>query len=114
MKLAEGRRPGRHELRPDARAMLDRIQGGEEFPRLVPLIASESEAGSFGGTRPTNRPPRSDRGRERTREAPREPQPQRPQASAMPEQAPPSIAPTVPPPVTQSSEDDFGAGLGAE
>ena len=123
MKLAEGQRPGRLDLRPELRSMLDRIQGGEEFPRMTSPLTEDSEGGSggYGGSKSRNRPPRPERsgGDEDRPPPPREPRPaDEPQAAVTTE----PIASSAPPPViaeppSQSpvppAEDDFGAGLGA-
>ena len=117
MKLAEGLRTGRGYLRPELRSVLDRIQGGEEIPRLMPLIAGESDAGAFGGAKSRGRPPRPERYNDRSNEPPRESRPQ--EMLASPEAEPPlpavtSVAPPMPapPPQIQPPDgDDFGAGL---
>ena len=118
MKLAEGQRPGRLDLRPELRAVLDRIQGGEEIPRLMSLISGESDAGA---SRTRGRPPRPEQYGDRTNAAPREPRRQEESAPIMPEPLPvptppsPTIsAPVVPAPPTPSpADDEFGAGLGS-
>ena len=115
MKLAEGQRPGRLDLRPELRSVVDRIQGGEEIPRLMSSIVSESGAGS----KSRGRPPRPEQYGDRSNELPREPRPQETSDSAMPEQPatplPPTMtaaAPAVPPPQSPPhSVDDFGAGI---
>ncbi len=115
MKLAEGQRPGRLDLRPELRSVLDRIQGGEEIARLVSLISGESDAGA----KPRGRPPRPERYGDRSNEPPRDPRPQETIDSVMPEPLPTpppptmtTAAPTAPPPQTPShTVDDFGAGI---
>ncbi len=86
MKLADGQRPGRLDLRPDLRSMLDRIQGGEEFPRMSSPLNSDSEgapreggSGGYGGAKSRNRPPRPERSDSDADRPPREPQPPEPQ-----------------------------------
>jgi hypothetical protein len=105
MKLAEGQRPGRLDLRPELRSVLDRIQGGEVIPRLTSPIVAESDTG--GKSR--GRTPRPERYGDRANESPRlqesdnlamtEPPPQTMTTAALPPQAP---LPAV---------DEFGAGL---
>lgn len=126
MKLAEGQRPGRLALRPELRSMLDRIQGGEEFPRMTSPLSSDSEgapreagSGGYGGSKPRNRPPRPERTGGSSDRPPREPRPaspqnsETPQAIAMPAQ--PQGVPEPPPPKSVlPAEDDFGAGLSAD
>lgn len=115
MKLAEGQRPGRLDLRPELRSVLDRIQGGEEIPRLMSPISADSDAG--GKSR--GRPPRPERYGDRSNEPPREPRPQELSEAAKPEQPttplPPTMTaaePAVPPPQTPPHNvDDFGAGI---
>ena len=143
MKLAEGQRPGRLSLRPELRSMLDRIQGGEEFPRMSSPLTSDSEgaprdgrSGGYGGAKSRNSPPRpeqSDSDADRPPREPRPPEPQpfnreddapaEPRANTNPESIVPPIAspvpqqkPAEPPPrtpVTQA-DDDFGAGLSVD
>lgn len=86
MKLAEGQRPGRLDLRPELRSMLDRIQGGEEFPRMSSPLTSDSEgsprdggSGGYGGAKSRNRPPRPERSGGDTDQRLREPRPPEPQ-----------------------------------
>ncbi len=80
MKLNEGQRPGRLHLRPELRSVVDRIQGGEEIPRLSsPLVSSDSD----GGSRSRNRPPRPDRDERRQDEPPRELRPPETQLAVM-------------------------------
>ncbi|MFM9964314.1 MAG: hypothetical protein ACKV2Q_24190 [Planctomycetaceae bacterium] len=131
MKLDEGLRPGRLSLRPELRSLVDRIQAGEEFARLMPVVSAESEPGGFGGAKPKSRPPRPERSGERTGERsgertsergsppPRGPRPPQTPASNAPQPTPPiqtSAAPTVAPPKTPTTttppaDDDFGAGI---
>ena len=118
MKLAEGQRPGRLDLRPELRSVLDRIQGGEEIPRLMSPIAGESDTGA----KSRGRPSRPERYADRANEPPREPRPQETSDSAMPEPLPTPLPPTMttaapeapplqtPPPAV---DDDFGAGIGS-
>jgi hypothetical protein len=110
MKLAEGRRPGRVELRAEPRALIDRIQAGEEIPRLTPLISGESDGGAAStSARPRNRPPRPERPREHP------PQPVREVRTPEPRDAIVTM-PSPPPPPAQTppvADDDFGAGLGS-
>ena len=126
MKLAEGLRPGRLSLRTDLRSMLDRIQGGEEFPRLTSPLTSDSDAGprdggsgSYGGAKSRSRPPRPERTGDRNDGPPREPRPQDMPSTATAEPvrpAAPSPSAAVPSPqplITRENEDDFGAGIGA-
>lgn len=120
MKLAEGQRPGRLDLRPELRSMLDRIQGGEEFVRMSSPLTEDSEGGSgdYGGSNSRNRPPRPERSGGYAERSPREPRPaEAPQvavvaepmaASALPE----VVAETPPRSPAPPGEDDFGAGLG--
>ena len=118
MKLAEGQRAGRLDLRPELRSVLDRIQGGEEIPRLMSPISAESDSGA----KSRGRPPRPDRDRDRDRsnELPRESRPQESSDSVMPEPTPASPTLTTTAPATLAAsipqppspgEDDFGAGL---
>lgn len=120
MKLVEGQRPGRLDLRPELRSTLDRIQGGEEFPRLSSPLTEDSECGSggYGGSKSRNRPPRLERSGGYADRPPREPQPsEEPQVAVIAEplaaSAPPQVVAEPPPqsPVPPD-EDDFGAGLG--
>ena len=136
MKLAEGQRPSRLSLRPELRSMLDRIQGGEEFPRMSSPLTSDSEGapreGGYGGSKSRNRPPRPERSGGDADQPPREPRPSEKQvtsqegeapaepqvvangeivAAPMPPQEP--VAPPPRPPVTQEN-DDFGAGLSTD
>lgn len=119
MKLAEAQRPGRLALRPELRSMLDRIQAGEEFPRLTSLVSSDSEGGpreagtgSFGGSKFKSRSQRPERSGGSADRLPRE------LRSAEP-QCPPTTEPTASPsppqaatePSAPTDEDDFGAGL---
>lgn len=116
MMLVEGRRPGRLDLRPELRSVLDRIQGGEEIPRLIPLVSGESEVGAFGGGKPRGRQPRPERINERSSEPPPE--------KVKRLQEPETPAPTKRAVTTEGSsplarmqtpeEDEFGAGLGGE
>ena len=85
MKLAEGQRPGRLNLRPDLRSMLDRIQGGEEFPRMSSPLTSDSDgapreggSGGYGGAKSRNRSPRPERTGDESNQRPREPRPAEP------------------------------------
>lgn len=119
MKLAEGQRPGRLDLRPELRSMLDRIQGGEEFARMTLPLTEDSEGGSggYGGSKSRNRPPRPERSGGYADRPPREPRPaEEPQATVTTEpvavSAPPQVVAEPPPqsPVSPD-EDDFGAGL---
>lgn len=120
MKLDEGQRLGRLFLRPELRSIVDRIQAGEEFTRLMPVVSAESEPGGFGGAKPKSRPPRPERSGERPderrSEPPRGPRPPQAPTSKAREPAPPtqtSPTPPVSPPQTSSpADDDFGAGLG--
>ena len=116
MKLAEGQRAGRLDLRPELRSVLDRIQGGEEIPRLMSPISAESDSGA----KSRGRPPRPDRDRDRSNELPRESRPQESSESVMPEPTPasPTLTTTAPATLAASTpqppspdEDDFGAGL---
>lgn len=140
MKLAEGQRPGRLDLRPELRSMLDRIQGGEEFARLTSPLTSDSEgaprdggSGGHGGAKARNRPPRPERsdGADRPPRGPRPSDsqhidregaaPAEPRAVAntanveaptvSPVPRQEPVAPPPRPPVPQE-DDDFGAGLG--
>lgn len=125
MKLAEGQRPGRLDLRPELRSMLDRIQGGEEFPRLTSPLTSDSEgasrdggSGGYGGAKSRNRPPRPERSSGYPDRPPREPRPAEPQVAVTTEAIaapapPPAVAEPPPPSPVSPDEDDFGAGLGA-
>lgn len=71
MKLAEEPRSPRIALRPDARAIIDRIQAGEVFERLTsPLVDSESGAGNWGSG--DRRPPRQSN-RDNRSDEPRDP-----------------------------------------
>lgn len=76
MKLAEEQRPDRKALRPEVRAMLDRIQAGEQFPRMASTGGSDSDRprGEGGDYRSNRRPPRRDHsdGPPRISEPPRE------------------------------------------
>ena len=117
MKLAEGQRPGRLALRPELRSMLDRIQGGEEFPRTTSPLTEESESGSggYGNSKSRGRPPRPERSGGPPDRPPHEPRPaEEPQSSVTTEPtvlpAPPQTAATPQPQTTP--DDDFGAGLG--
>lgn len=119
MKLVEGQRPDRLDLRPELRSMLDRIQGGEEFARMTSPLTDDSERGSHdGGSRPRDRPPRPERSSGNENRPPREPRPaEAPQVAvtAEPMAVPvPSQVVAEPPPRSPASpdEDDFGAGLG--
>lgn len=126
MKLAEGQRPGRLALRPELRSMLDRILGGEEFPRMASPLSSDSEgapreagSGGYGGSKPRNRPPRPERAGGQSDRPPREPRPAAPQDSESPmpmtTPAPPQAVSEPPPPKpAPPAEDDFGAGLSAD
>lgn len=127
MKLAEGQRPGRLDLRPDLRSMLDRIQGGEEFPRMTSPLSSDSEGapreaglGGYGGSKPRNRPPRPERTGGQSDRPPREePRPVTPQSLETPKviatPVPPLAVSEPPSPKPVSPvEDDFGAGLSAD
>ena len=113
MKLAEGQRPGRLALRLELRSMLDRIQGGEEFPRLASPLDSESD----GGSKSRNRSPRPERSGGYADRPPREPQSVEPQDAVTTDpviplaSAPPVATATPRPP--ELPDDDFGAGLGA-
>lgn len=115
MKLDEGQRPQPHDVRPEIRSVLDRIQAGEVFPRMTSLITAESEA----GTKPRGRPPRPERHDDRANDPPREPRPRTgSQPSAMTEAppSPPAAAPTMTTsarPASPPEEDDFGAGIGS-
>ena len=117
MKLAEGQRSGRLYLRPELRSVVDRIQGGEEIPRLMSPITAESDA----GPKSRSRPPRPERYDDRSHEPPREPRPQETSDSAMPEPLPTPPPPTMttaapeasPPQTPSAADDDFGAGLGS-
>lgn len=119
MKLVEGQRPGRLDLRPELRSMLDRIQGGDEFPRMTSPLTDDPEGGSggYGGSKSRNRPPRPERSGGYADRAPREPPPVEPQATVNTE---PSAVPPSPPVVAEPpsrspvppDEDNFGAGLG--
>lgn len=120
MKLAEGQRPGRLDLRPELRSMLDRIQGGEEFPRMTSPLTEDSDGGSggYGGSKSRNRPPRPERSGGYADRPPREPRPaEAPQVAVTTEpmvaSAPPQVV-AEPPPRSPAppDEDDFGAGLG--
>ena len=143
MKLAEGQRPGRLDLRPELRSMVDRIHGGEEFPRMSSPLNSDSEGapreggpGGYGGANSRNRPPRPERSGGDADQQPREPRPPEPQQSVREDKAPAephastdpdsivssavtpvprqeSATPPPPPPVTQA-DDDFGAGLSVD
>lgn len=124
MKLTEEQRPDRKALRPELRSMLDRIQAGEEFPRMTSLVSSDAEGGPRegglgGGSKPRNRPPRPERSGGSADRPPREPLSAEPQRSPTAE----STSSPVPPQVAAESsaqtsalpaEDDFGAGLNAE
>lgn len=126
MKLVEEKRPDRKALRPELRSMLDRIQAGEEFPRMTSLMSSEAESGpregrpgSFGGSKPRNRPPRPERSGDNADRPPREPRlaepPRVPTAEPTASPAPPQAAAEPPPqPSVPTDEDDFGAGLSAD
>lgn len=115
MKLAEGKRPGRLDLRPELRSVVDRIQGGEVIPRLMSPISEESDTGA----KSRGRPPRPERYGDRSNESPREPRPQETSDSALPEPLPTpppktmtTAAPATPPPQTPPQNvDDFGAGI---
>lgn len=132
MKLSTEMRPGRLDLRPDVRSILDRIQSGEEFPRMTSPIDAESErvpreggSGSYGRTNSRGRPPRSDRSGDgmdhRPQRQSRSEDPQGisnaeallsaapPQAVSLPPQA--VVEPRPQQPVAPG-DDDFGAGLG--
>lgn len=114
MKLAEGQRPGRLDLRPELRSMLDRIQGGEEFPRMTSPLTEDSE----GGSKSRNRPPRPERSGGYENRPPREPRPvEEPQGAVTTEpiasSAPPQVIAEPPPVPATKNEDDFGAGLDA-
>lgn len=124
MKLVEGQRPGRLDLRPELRSMLDRIQGGEEFPRMTSPLTEDSEGGAreggpsgYGGSKSRNRPSRPERSGGYSDRPPREPRPtEAPQAvtptEPMAAPAPPQLAAEPPPrSPTPPDEDDFGAGL---
>ena len=143
MKLAEGQRPGRLSLRPELRSMLDRIQGGEEFPRMSSPLTSDSEgapreggSGGYGGSKSRNRPPRPERSGGDADQPPREPRPSERQLTSQEGEAPAEpqvvanaeivaapiassmppqepVAPPPRPPVTQA-DDDFGAGLSTD
>ena len=140
MKLAEGQRLGRLDLRPELRSMLDRIQGGEEFSRMSSPLTSDSEgaprdgrSGGYGGAKSRNSPPHPERSDSDADRPPREPRPPEPQPSNREDDAPaephaitnsesivsPAITPVprqepVPPPSppVAQPDDDFGAGLG--
>lgn len=122
MKLAEGQRPGRLDLRPELRSMLDRIQGGEEFPRMTSPLTEDSEGGSggYGGSKSRNRPPRPERSGGYADRPPREPLPaEEPQGEvaaepmAAPVPQPQAVANSPPQLPVAPEDDDFGAGLGA-
>ena len=119
MKLAEVRRSGRIDLRPELRSMLDRIQGGEEFPRMTsPLTeASDGGPGGYGGSKPRNRTPRPERSGGDSESRPRESREALPQADAVtqPVDSPPPRVAVEPPSrlPDPTDEDEFGAGLGA-
>lgn len=125
MMLAEGRRPGRLDLRPELRSMLDRIQGGEEFARLTSPLSDDSEghsrdggSGGSGGPKSRNRSPRPERSGGYADRPSREPRPvEEPQSTAATEPVVSSLPSRVvaePPPRSPAppDEDDFGAGLG--
>lgn len=129
MKLIEDPQWGRKLLRPEVRAVLERIQAGEEFPRLPSSIPSDSQAvpreaqPGDEGLRPGNRPQRPDRSAHRSNRPPREaPPPDRERPSApqtsVTKAASNIDASTPPPPAAKpafpESPDDFGAGLGIE
>lgn len=127
MKLAEGRRPGRLDLRPELRSIVDRIQAGEEFPRMTSQMLEDSEGGSrdggpggYSGAKPGNRPPRPERSGRPEDRPPRESRPEEPQRVATSEAASPpalltpapqAIVIATPQPPVPPSDDDFGAGL---
>ncbi len=119
MKLAEGQRPVRLNLRPELRSMLDRIQAGEEFPRMTSPLTDDSEGGSggYGGSKSRSRAPRPDRSSGVADRPPREARPEGSKSAASAESigssTPPQVAAKPPPqlPVPRD-EDDFGAGLG--
>ncbi len=116
MKLAEGQRPGRLALRPELRSMLDRIQGGEEFPRLASPLDSDGGSGGYGGSKSRNRSPRPERSGDYADRPPREPQSVEPQGSTTTDAIaspapPPAVAEPPPRPPVPPDGDDFGAGL---
>ncbi len=126
MKLAEGQRPSRLDLRPELRSMLDRIQGGEEFPRMTSPLTSDSEGapreggpGGYGGGKPRSRPPRPERTggpadrpprEDRREDAPQAGPPAEPVVASAPTQV---VVDRPPPAPAKQNEDDFGAGLDA-
>ncbi|MBM3969753.1 MAG: hypothetical protein FJ302_07815 [Planctomycetes bacterium] len=120
MKLAEGQRPGRLDLRPELRSMLDRIQAGEEFARMTsPLMEdAESGPGGYGSSKSRNRPPRTERSGDYADRRPRESHPTsewQNAATTEPLTSPESTPLAVEPPRQSPAppdEDDFGAGLG--
>lgn len=116
MKLAEGQRPGRLALRPELRSMLDRIQGGEEFPRLASPLDSDGGSGGYGGSKSRNRSPRPERSGGYADRPPGEPQSVEPQASTTTDAiaspaSPPAVAEPPPQSLVPPDGDDFGAGL---
>lgn len=124
MKLIEGLRAERRVLRPEVRSIIDRLQAGEVFPRMVSLVSSESDVGPReengpGGSRTRPRTERADRfGRRPQNESRYEPQPEAtPAASAAPSASPSLAAPVSPMPSPSLPsqdvpDDEFGAGLG--
>lgn len=119
MKLNEGLRPSRLALRPELRSMLDRIQGGEDFPRMSSPLTEDTERGSggYGGSKSRNRSPRPERTGGYADRPPREPQSVEPPSSATTETVIPVAATqpvaTATPQPPALPDDDFGAGLGA-
>jgi hypothetical protein len=128
MKLLEDPQWGKKLLRPEVRAVLERIQAGEAFPRLQSVIPSDSPAiqseGQSGdeSVRPSNRPRRPERSERRSDRPPREAPPS---DRALPAAPPASVADVAPglgdstPSRTEKralpdASDDFGAGLGME
>lgn len=129
MKLAEGLRPDRKLLRPEVRAILDRIQAGEQFPRLSSPGSSDSNSsrGEGGGghgwseSGGNRRPPRRDRSDGPPREPPASeiPNPTPCVAESAPQETTPivvqqpSVVVAVPPtPIPDVVADDaFGAGI---
>ena len=117
LKLAEGQRPGRLALRPELRSMLDRIQGGEEFPRRASPLDSDGGSGGYGGSKSRSRSPRPERSGGYADRPPGEPQSVEPQGEVTtdPEIPLASTQPvvTATPQAPELPDDDFGAGLGA-
>ncbi len=132
MKLAEEQRPDRKALRPEVRAMLDRIQAGEQFPRMASTGASDSDRprGEGGDYRSNRRPPRRDQPDRppRNSEPPREvvsPAAAEDEGTRMRDASttlptvtelviePPPKVPAAPTPSAVPADDAFGAGIEA-